>query len=570
MICELSIRNFAIIDDLHITFSNGLTILSGETGAGKSIIIHAVNLLLGSRATSRMVRTGSDTAELEAGFDLSKESRIAGIMKEAGFDPSEGLIIRRIISRNDRHRIYINGRLATIQILSSITENLASISGQHAHQGLLKEDQHLLILDQFGGLIKEREMMFRFFHKTIPLIKKLDQLYTRKSRQREKLELLEFQKKEIEEICVLPDEDALLEQEKRRLKNSETLYRSVQGVVEMLYDGQGSLIEKITEIAKTLEKAGEIDPALSSKSEGILELSYRVEDVTEELRNYADQITTDGKRLEDVENRIDLINRLKRKYGGSIESVAEHFEMICRELEDVENLADRISETEAELDDLHEKMTKLADSLSMKRKHTAQVLAVKVEQELSDLKMPQTEFEVFLDYLPASPETSKYLSHNGRLLSENGFDRARFLISPNIGESMKPLADIASGGELSRVVLALKAILVETDSVETVVFDEVDSGIGGSAAEVVGKKLASLSRFHQVICITHLAQIAKFGDHHYKISKEISKGRTKTIVEPLENKKRLEEIARMLGGEKITRATRNHAEEMLNQQSGKT
>jgi len=570
MICELSIRNFAIIDDLHIKFSNGLTILSGETGAGKSIIINAVNLLLGSRATSRMVRTGSDSAELEAGFDLSKESRIAGIMKEVGFDPSEGLIIRRIISRNDRHRIYINGRLATIQILSSITENLASISGQHAHQGLLKEDQHLLILDQFGGLIKEREMLFQFFHKTISLIKKLDQLNAQKSRQREKLELLEFQKQEIEGICILPDEDTLLEQEKRRLRNSETLYCSVQGVIEMLYDGQGSLTEKITEVVKTLEKAGEIDPELSSKSEGILELSYRVEDVTEELRNYVDQIKTDDKRLEDVENRIDLINRLKRKYGGSIESVAEHFEAICRDLEDVENLADRISETEAELADLHEKMTNLAAILSKKRKHTAEALGVKVEQELSDLKMPQTEFKVFLDYFPATPETSKYLSEDGRLLSENGFDRARFLISPNVGESMKPLADIASGGELSRVVLALKAILVETDSVETVVFDEVDSGIGGSAAEVVGKKLASLSRFHQVICITHLAQIAKFGDHHYKIAKEISKGRTKTIVEPLGNKKRVEEIARMLGGEKITPTTLAHAKEMLNSKSVET
>ena len=570
MICELSIRNFAIIDDLHIKFSNGLTILSGETGAGKSIIINAVNLLLGSRATSRMVRTGSNTAELEAGFDLSKESRIAGIMEEHGFDMSEGLIIRRIISRNDRHRIYINGRLATIQMLSSITENLASISGQHAHQGLLKEDQHLLILDQFGGLIKEREMLFHYFHKTIPLIKKLDQLNAQKSRQREKLELLEFQKKEIEEICILPDEDMLLEQEKKRLKNSETLYRSVQGVIEMLYDGQGSLTEKITEIVKTLEKAGEIDPELSSKSEGILELSYRVEDVTEELRKYMDQIKTDDKRLEALENRIDLINRLKRKYGGSIESVAENFEVICRELEDVENLADRISETEAELAELHEKMTKLAALLSKKRKHAAESLAGKVVQELSDLKMPQTEFEVSLDSSPAPPDTSKYLAQNGRLLSETGFDKARFLISPNVGESMKPLADIASGGELSRVVLALKAILVETDSVETVVFDEVDSGIGGSAAEVVGKKLASLSRFHQVICITHLAQIAKFGDHHYKVSKEISKGRTKTIVESLGNDKRVEEIARMLGGEKITQATLAHANEMLNRKSGET
>ncbi len=569
MICELSIRNFAIIDDLHIKFSNGLTILSGETGAGKSIIINAVNLLLGSRATSKMVRTGSNTAELEAGFDLSKESRIAGIMEEHGFDPSEGLIIRRIISRSDRHRIYINGRLATIQMLSAITENLASISGQHAHQGLLKEDQHLLILDQFGGLIKEREMLFHYFHKIIPLIKKLDQLNAQKSRQREKIELLEFQKNEIEEICILPDEDTLLEKEKNRLKNSGTLYLSIQEVIEMLYDGQGSLTEKITEIVKTLEKAGEIDPELSSKSEGILELSYRVEDVTEELRKYVNQIKTDDNRLEAVENRIDIINRLKRKYGGSIESVAEHLEVIYRELEDVENLEDRISETEDELADLHKKMTKLAALLSKKRKHAAEALTGKVEKELSDLKMPQTEFEVFLDYFSASPDTSKYLSQNGRLFSESGFDRARFLISPNVGESMKPLADIASGGELSRVVLALKAILVETDSVATVVFDEVDSGIGGSASEVVGKKLASLSIFHQVICITHLAQIAKYGDHHYKISKEISKGRTKTIVEPLGNKKRVEEIARMLGGEKITQATLAHAREMLKRKSSK-
>jgi DNA repair protein RecN (Recombination protein N) len=286
--------------------------------------------------------------------------------------------------------------------------------------------------------------------------------------------------------------------------------------------------------------------------------------VTEELRKYVDQIKTDERRLENVENRIDLINRFKRKYGGSIESIAQHLEAISKELVDVENLADRISETEVELADLHEKMTKLATLLSAKRKKTAERLARKVVQELSDLKIPNAEFEVFLDDSQAVTDTSKYLSGNGRLLSETGFDRARFLISPNVGESMKPLADIASGGELSRVVLALKAILAETDSVETVVFDEVDSGIGGGAAEVVGKKLASLSRFHQVICITHLAQIAKFGDHHYKISKEISKGRTKTIVESLGNKERVKEIARMLGGEKITRATLAHAKEMLN------
>jgi DNA repair protein RecN (Recombination protein N) len=563
MIRELSIRNFAIIDDLHIRFSNGLTILSGETGAGKSIIINAVNLLMGSRATSRMIRTGSNTAELEAGFDLSKGNPIAGIMEAHGFDPSEGLNIRRIISRNDRHKIYINGMPAKIQALSAITENLAGISGQHAHQGLLKEDQHLLILDQFGGLMKEREMFFQYFHKTVPLIRKLEQLKVRSRRRNEKLELLEFQKKEIEEAGISPGEDGLLEQERKRLKNSEIIRYSVQSVIEQLYDGQDSLTEKTTEIVKTLQKAGEIDPELSQKSEGIMTLTYYIEDVTEELRKYVERINTDDKRLEDVEARIDLINRLKRKYGGTIESIAEHFQAICGEIEDVENLADQISETEDELADLREKMKELAAILSKKRKDTAERLAERVEKELSELKMPRVEFEVTLDQAPASPDASTYLSQDGKLWSETGFDRARFLISPNIGEAMKPLSDIASGGELSRVVLALKAILVKTDSVETVVFDEVDSGIGGSTAEVVGKKLASLSKFHQVICITHLPQIAKFGDHHYRIAKEISKGRTKTIVEFLDKKKRIEEIARMLGGETITRATLAHAEEML-------
>ncbi|MFH2064219.1 MAG: DNA repair protein RecN [Pseudomonadota bacterium] len=565
MLRELSIRNFAIIDDLNIGFSEGLTILSGETGAGKSIIINAVNLLLGSRATSRMVRTGADSAELSAAFDVASRGSIAEKMESQGFDPSEGLIIRRVISRNDRHKVYINGRPATMQQLSDMTENLAGISGQHAHQGLLKEDQHLLILDQFGGLLKHREAVYRNYHNIIPLMKTLEEWKRKKGRQQDHLELLAFQKKEIEDACLVPDEDQQLEQERKKLKNSEVLYQSVFQVVEMLQDGQGSVHEILAGAGKVLDQVGTIDPYLQEKSGKVKEFLYGLEDVTTELRQYADTVQTDTGRLEQVEDRLDFIVRLKRKYGGSLEAVFAHLETVETELNDVGNLDEKIAEAEKELSRLHQDTIRMARELSGKRKQAAGTLAAKVVQELSDLKMPQTDFHILLE--PASPtsETSGYLSDNGCLLMETGLDNARFLLSPNIGEVVKPLADIASGGELSRVVLALKTILAKTDAVETVVFDEVDAGIGGSVAEVVGKKLVSLAKTHQVICITHLAQIAKFGDHHFKIAKEVSKGRTQTGVTLLAPHERVEEIARMLGGETITRVTRDHAAEMLQQ-----
>ncbi|MEA3279721.1 MAG: AAA family ATPase, partial [Thermodesulfobacteriota bacterium] len=304
MLRELSIKNFTIIDNLHISFSDGLTILSGETGAGKSIIINAVNLLLGSRATSRFIRTGSDTAELEALFQISKKSRIAEVLKEYGFDTSEGLLIRRIISRKDRHRIYINGHLATIQMLNSITENMASISGQHAHQGLLKEDQHLIVLDQFGGLMPLRNEVYRYYHEIVPLIRELRELNDLKDKQGEHIKLLEFQKKEIVEALISPDEDTALEQERLRLKNGEELYQSVRTSVDELYSAQGAIVERLVEVKKSLEKACLIDTELSSKAERISEATFIIEDIAEELRTYMDNIQIDEKRLEEVEERL--------------------------------------------------------------------------------------------------------------------------------------------------------------------------------------------------------------------------------------------------------------------------
>jgi DNA repair protein RecN (Recombination protein N) len=563
MLQDLSIRNFAIIDDLQISFPGGLTILSGETGAGKSIIINAVNLLLGSRATAKLIRTGAETAELEAFFQITTDSRVAKTLVKHGFDAKEGLLVRRIIARKERQRIYVNGRLATTQILTSITKNLASISGQHVHQGLLKETHHLLILDQFGGLTSLRNKVYKCFHEIIPLIQELDKLCELRDRQSDHIELLEFQKKEIMDAAVFAGEDVTLEKERTRLRNSEALYQTIHRSIEDLYSSQGAAIERLLEVKKQLEKASQIDPEILPTGARVAHAAFELEDITAELRTYLKNIQINEGRLEVLEARLDTLQKLKRKYGGSLEAAISHLESIDDEISGIEKLSTKISSVEAKLSERHAQLAEWALQLSAKRKMTAEILAKKVEKELATLKMAQATFAISLRSIPFEENTSLHLQTEDKTINETGIDRATFLIAPNVGEDLKPLSSIASGGELSRVILAIKAILAETQSVETVVFDEVDAGIGGSVAEVVGKKLALLANYHQVICITHLPQIAKFGDHHFRISKQVSRGRTRTTILPLGKKERLNEIARMLGGEKITQATRDHARELL-------
>ncbi|MBW2182164.1 MAG: AAA family ATPase, partial [Deltaproteobacteria bacterium] len=468
MLQELIIKNFAIIDDLHICFSDRLTIISGETGTGKSIIINAANLILGSRANAALIRTGSGTAELEAMFKIEKGTRAAAIMEEHGFDISEGLLIRRVISNSDKHKIYINGRIATVQMLTSITENIASISGQHAHQGLLKEAQHLFILDQFGGLMPLRQQVYHCFHETVPLTKKLNDLMKLKDTQSERIDFINFQKNEIISASIVLDEDKSLELERVRLKNGEELYRITHGSIETLYSAEGSILERLAEIKKDLDKAAQIDPELMAKAKGIDEAVFSVEDIAGQLSNYLKNIQIDEGRLEEVEARIDTLQKLKRKYGGSLEAVLSYLESIETEFSEIENVSEKISETEEKLAIQHEELVKLAVELSEKRKAAAKTLAGKVESELSSLKMGQSAFEVSLRTAQAVDDTDPHLVADDCVVSETGMDQATFMISANIVEALKPLANIASGGELSRVVLALKAILAQSESVETV------------------------------------------------------------------------------------------------------
>lgn len=563
MLKELSIRNFAIIDDLSIRFEAGLSVLTGETGAGKSIIINAVNLILGSRASTDMIRTGAEAAELEALFDIGPDSAAGRAAAEMGYDLSEGLLVRRVLSPSEGNRVYVNGRLATLQVLSAVTENLASISGQHAHQGLLKEEQHLIILDQFAGLMPQRAAVAALYHEILPQLKRLKELTARQARQAELNELLKFQCREIEAAGIHEGEDRELEQERLRLKNAGALYEAVNAGIDGLYSGSGSAVERLAEVRRSLEKMGRIDPSLAPSSEACAEVIYRVEDVVERLRAYLKSVEINEGRLEAVEARLDQLNRLKRKYGGSLEAVLEKRAQSAAELAAIENIGADIAAAEARLAEWHARISKQAGLLSKKRKEAAKRFMAQVAAELATLKMDGTEFGVQLTAPPADPQIDAHLMVNDCAVSESGIDRAVFTIAPNVGEALKPLAAIASGGELSRVVLALKSILAHTESIATIVFDEVDAGIGGAVAEVVGRKLADLARHHQVICITHLPQIAKFGSRHFRISKQVAGGRTRTAITPLSADERTSEIARMLGGEKITRVTLEHAKELL-------
>ncbi|MDY6825047.1 MAG: DNA repair protein RecN [Thermodesulfobacteriota bacterium] len=565
MLSELAIKNFAIIDDLRISFSEGLTILSGETGAGKSIIINAVNLLLGSRASAKLIRTGEKSAEVEAVFIIQKDGDTADKLRAQGYEAGEELIVKRIISATNRHKIYINGSAATIQVLTDVTTNLASISGQHAHQQLLKEDNHLLTLDAFAGLTPLRQTVAETYNNLLPRLRELDSLKKRRQKQAEQIELLAFQKNEIETARISPGEDENLENEKKRLKNAQELYTLIFECIEGLYDAQGSVVEQLARVKKNLDTARAIDETLASHQETAADLMVRAEDAAGALRDYLETIQTDGIGLEDVEERLDLLTRLKRKYGQTLSDVLARLDEIDAELAGLGNLDDRIAATEAAIADTHAALAGACKELSEKRLETAGAFDEKIETELAMLKMADTRFRVQLTHLPAAADTYPFLCVDGKTVGETGIDKAEFQIAPNVGEDMKPLAGIASGGELSRVVLALKAVLADKESVETVIFDEVDAGIGGETAEVVGKKLAALAGFHQIICITHLPQIAKFGQHHCKIEKDVANGRTTTTITQLEENDRIREIARMTGGEEITEKTLAHAEEMLEQ-----
>lgn len=565
MLSELAIKKFAIIDDIRIPFKNGLSVLTGETGAGKSIIIEAVNLLLGSRSSADLVRTGEETAELEAFFDIEPDSHAATILAEQGMDGSEGLMIRRVIASSGKSRVFINSRQATLDLLKQVTWNLAGISSQHAHQGLLREENHLDILDEFAETRFLRQEVTSLYGKILPITRKIASLKSQREEKIREQDLLQFQVDEIEVAGILPNEDEELDIQRERLQNASKIFEIVNGGIHEIYDRERSLIERLSALRTQIEKFSRVDEVLDKVADRLGSMEFELQDVAETLRTYSATIDLDPESLELLTQRLDLIAKLKRKYGGSLASLFEQYEVMQTALSDTKGLETRILALGMEKEGFEQQIRQKAKALSLARQKAGIALAKLAQGELAALEMGKARFEVLISH-QTSENPEELQTHTREKIFSTGMDKICFYLSPNPGEAAKPLVKIASGGELSRIVLALKAVLSTTQSLETLIFDEVDAGIGGATSEKVGLKLKELGAKHQVICITHLAQIAKYGASQFRISKQVVNDRTCTSIIPLETQKeRVEEIARMIGGQEITPATLIHAEELLHQ-----
>ena len=561
MLVQLNISNFAIIKHLEISLKPGLNIISGETGAGKSIIINAMNLILGSRASSDLIRTGCGDAGVEALFSFPEAHFLKEFLSGFGIAFDEELLIRRTISREGRNRILINGSIATLQMLSGLGAMLISISGQFDHQRLLKPDNHLYILDDFSGFSDQRIKLNHIFSRYLSLKEDMNKMEREISKAEDKRELVRFQVEEIDGAGLSPGEDETLLGERRRLQHAEELLAIVTEGYEVLYERNDSVISSISRVTTGLNKGAGIDPGLGSIHDTLAETELKLEDVSFALRDFRKTIQMDPQKLEDVAERLEFINRLKRKYGPTIEEILKLGDKLKSEIyhldekrEKLDRLIQRIKEVEADI-------LQRAISISKKRKKAAKIFEEAVEKELAGLHMGNTMFSVkFYEEFQGREDMEERTTNE---INADGFDRVEFMISPNVGEELRPLFKIASGGELSRIMLAMKTILAKTASVETIIFDEVDSGISGAAAEIVGEKILSLAEYHQILCITHLPQIASQGQTHFLVKKEISRDRTQTILYELTPEERVEEIARLLGGRKITAHAMAHAREFL-------
>jgi DNA repair protein RecN (Recombination protein N) len=556
MLTELSIRNFAIIDELKISFPAGLTILSGETGAGKSIIIGAISLLLGERATADLIRSSEDSATVEAVFDIRDRQDVTARLEALDLPVEEELVIRRIVSRSGRNRIYVNGGMTTLASLATLSELLINICGQHEHQVLLNADSHIDILDGFGGLLPSRQEYTGLYEDYQRLRTRLGVLQNIQKQRGEREDFLRFQLKEIDGADVKKGEDESLQEEKRLLAHAGRLQEIAEAAHEVLYDRQGSVLAELGKIIGQVREIRRIDPEFRVSPEELESVAIQLEDTALALRDYMKKIPRDPGRLDEIEGRLELLSKLKRKYGGSLDLVLQTRSSLEEDIKGLETVTEEIERVTDLIHVREAQLRELAAILSRERAKTATVLEKAINAEIRSLKMERGRFKVMTD--PSAAGTS-----DGTPFHAKGADTIEFYLSTNVGEELKPLNRIASGGELSRIVLAMKKVLARTGAVGTVIFDEVDSGIGGATAEVVGRKLKEVSKHHQVICITHFPQIACFGDGHYLVSKGVSDARTKAFVRRLNERERLDEIARMLGGVVVTGKTREHAKEML-------
>ncbi|MDO8683888.1 MAG: DNA repair protein RecN [Armatimonadota bacterium] len=554
MLSEIHINDFALIDKLHLTFSEGFSVLTGETGAGKSIIIDAISATLGERLSAEMVRSGAARAVVEAIFDLSDAPRV----KERAADldveiEDDTMFITMELSRGGKSQRRVNGRICTLSTLRALTQGLLDLHGQHEHQSLLSAESHIDVLDNWLGAeaAELRQNMAEHYSTLRDTRRQLDDLRTNERERAQMLDLYKFQLSEIESAALTTGEEEQLEADRSRLANAEKLHILASAIYESLSGNSRESagdIANIAQFARQAEQMAAMDPSVSQVAELLQNAIFAVEEAQVFMRAYRDDLEFNPQRLETIQERLDLIRSLKRKYGDTIESVLAYAENTAGKVRYMENSEEHGQELEVLLEKTLAQATKTAQELSDMRRSKAKDFETAVMKELAELAMERTEFQVSFE--PGE-------------LSSKGSDAVEFLISPNPGEPLKPLSRIASGGEMSRIMLALKSVTAAADRIPTLIFDEIDTGIGGRTANVVGAKLAGVAAGCQVMCVTHLPQIACRAKSHLNVAKQIIDDRTVVRVTPLDLDERVHEIARMLGSAENTETALRHAKEML-------
>ncbi|MDO5707759.1 MAG: DNA repair protein RecN [Andreesenia angusta] len=556
MIIELMVENFAIIDKININFSEGLNIITGETGTGKSIIIDAINLLLGNRADKSLIRYGKESSLIEASFSIPDDDKnFINMAKEYGIkiDADKIIVISRELHSNGRNISRINGRIVNLSILKSIGLNLLDIQGQNENQKLLKRDEQILILD---NLIEKKYKILKEdirneYKELNGLKKKFNELDIDEMKKEREMEILNYQISEIEEASLKEGEDEELLQRYKLLEKSNDI-KKVIFESEVLFNGDGysdGIINRLYSIGNELSVLSEADKNLKNFSEEILNSYYNLEEISRDMSSYGASIDTSQEELDYISNRIDSINSLKRKYGNTISDINTYRDKMEEELTELENIDKQIEDIKKKINNISEKLLKKSEELSIERKRVAKVLKDKIESELNELNMKDSRFEVDFE--------------NREAPNDKGIDDIEFMLSANIGQPIRAINKVASGGELSRLMLAFKNIINEKNDLSTLIFDEIDTGISGRTAQLVGEKIYRVSKKNQVICITHLPQIAAMADHHFLINKELKDGMTTANIRELEYSQRIDEIARLTGGVSVTDSTKRHAENML-------
>ncbi len=559
MILRVRIKDFAIIDELEIEFSDGLNIITGETGAGKSIIVNALSLLSGGRGSADYIRTGREESEIEGIFDISRREDLVERLKEKGFFDDELLIVRRVISKGGKGRLYINAHLAPISLLSSLMEGFVDIYSQGENLLLLKSAAHIDMLDEFGGLLPLRNEFALRYRRFKELGETISELRSKLREREARKEILYHQLREIRDASLKEGEEEELKRIRSIILNRQRLLQGIGGAYEFLYEKEGSSLDMIDKAISSLKGIEKIEQKLTPIISSLEDVKIVIRDLAEALSRLMGELDQDIS-VDMVEERLERIQRLKKKYGDSYQAIMDYASRIERELKEVEGMEEIIEEKERELEILRKEVLDLAERLSKGRREASAELEEAVKKELSSLGLKGSRFIVNLVDRTQDPVDFNGMTFKGR-------EGAEFFFSANPGEDSKPLSDVASGGELSRLMLAMKKVLFKGEERGILVFDEIDTGIGGAMAEVVGRELREISRHHQVLCITHLPQIACFGDNHLCITKEASEKGAAVSIKKLSYNERIMEIARMLSGLEVTARTVAHAKEMMDRVS---